>query len=546
MNNLYYGDCLQVMQQMGKDSVDLIYLDPPFNSNRAYNAIYKDETGRPLPDQIEAFCDLWTLDQERERAIRNLPNVLIEHGYDNNDVRFWKVWMNALRNTNPKLLAYLSYMTERLLQMRVLLRPTGTIYLHCDPTASHYIKVVMDGIFGHENFRNEIIWQRTFARKGNLTKGLARDADYILRYSKSENFTWNTEAVTMPYDMKNLDDQTLRQYSHIEKETGRRFSLTSITAPHQIAESDRTYELMGITRTWRWSQDRMQSEIEAGRIIQTQRGNVPRYKRYLDEQKGKTFNSIWTDIPNLSSQSEERIGYPTQKPVALLRRIIKASSNAGDTVFDPFCGCGTTLEAAHLEGRQWIGIDIAIHAIKRVSAIRLQKRCHLKEDKDYEITGIPHTLEGALDLHKRDPYQFQKWAVEIVDGFVTPRKSGDGGADGRIYFSDGEELKAMKLEVKGGKTVKPEQLRALAGIIDEQDFPMGGLITLKTLGRIQKQHFEDFCRTKGTVEIGGRSYRRLQILCVEEILNGEAFDTPLIRGKSQSDQISLFDNYSKV
>ena len=542
MNILYYGDCLQVMQQMGKDSVDLIYLDPPFNSNRAYNAIYKDETGRPLPDQIEAFCDLWTLDKERERAIRNLPNVFIEHGYDDSNVRFWKVWMNALRNTNPKLLAYLSYMTERLLQMRVLLRPTGTIYLHCDPTASHYIKVVMDSIFGHDNFRNEIIWQRTFARKGNLTRGLARNADYILRYSKGENFTWNTEAVTIPYDMENLDDQTLQQYSQIEKETGRRFSLTSITAPNQISESSRTYKLMGVTRTWRWSQERMQAEMEAGRIIQTQRGNVPRYKRYLDEQKGKTFNSIWTDIPNLSSQSEERIGYPTQKPVALLRRIIRASSNKNDIVFDPFCGCGTTLEAAHLEGRQWIGIDIAIHAIKRVSAIRLQKRCHLKEDEDYEITGIPQTLEGAKDLHERDPYQFQKWAVEMIDGFVTPRKSGDGGVDGRLYFPDGEELKAMKLEVKGGKTVKPEQLRALAGIIDEQDFPMGGFITLKTLGRIQRQHFEDFCRTKGTVEINGRSYPRLQVLCVEEILNGKAFDTPIIRGKSENDQMSLFDN----
>ena len=541
MNRLYYGDCLTVMQrEMKANSVDLIYLDPPFNSNRSYNAIYKDETGRPLPDQIDAFCDLWTLNEETERTIRAVPKIMMIEGINSSVIKFWQNWMNALRYTNPKLLAYLSYMTERLLQMKILLRPTGSIYLHCDPTASHYIKVVMDGIFGHENFRNEIVWKRTFARKGNLTRGLARDADYILRYSKGEKFKWNPEAVTIPYDIDNLDEQTLQQYSDIEKETGRRYSLTSITAPNQVSESDRTYNFMGVTRTWRWSEERMQAEIEAGRIVQTQKGNVPRYKRYLDEQKGKTLNSIWTDIPNLSSQSDEYMGYPTQKPVALLQRIIKTSSDQGDIVFDPFCGCGTTIEAAHLEGRQWIGIDIAIHAIKRVSAMRLSRRCKLKESVDYEITGIPQNMEGAIDLHRRDAYHFQKWAVESVDGFVTARKSNDGGVDGRIYFSDGEDLKIMKLEVKGGKQVRIESLRALAGIIDEQDFPMGGFITLKTLGQRQREHFEDFCRIKGTIRIGDKVYPRLQVLCTEEILNGAKFDTPLVRGKSATDQMELF------
>lgn len=539
MNQLYYGDCLRVMQQMGKDSVDLIYLDPPFNSNRAYNAIYQDETGRPLPDQIDAFCDLWTLNDETERSIRAVPKIMMVEGIEESVIKFWQNWMNALRYTNSKLLAYLCYMTERLLQMKILLRPRGSIYLHCDPTASHYIKVIMDGIFGHQNFRNEIVWKRTFARKGNVTRGLARDADYILRYSKGENFKWNPEAVTIPYDLDNLDEQTLQQYSDIEKETRRRYSLTSITAPNQILESDRTYDLMGVRRTWRWSKERMQSEIEAGRIVQTQKGNVPRYKRYLDEQKGKTLNSIWTDIPNLSSQSDEYMSYPTQKPLSLLQRIIRASSDKDDVVFDPFCGCGTTLHAAQLEGRKWIGIDIAIHAIKRVSAIRLQEKCHLKEGVDYEISGIPQNLEGAKDLHKRDPYQFQKWAVEMVDGFVTAKRSNDGGVDGRIYFPDGEELKIMKLEVKGTKTVRPESLRALAGIIDEQDFPLGGFITLKTLGRRQREHFEDFCRTKGTIIINRKEYPRLQVLCVEEILEGKRFNTPLVRGKSTTDQLEM-------
>lgn len=486
MNKLYYGDCLTIMKEMGKDSVDLIYLDPPFNSNRTYNAIYKDETGRPLPDQIEAFCDLWSLDAERERAIRNLPKVLLENGYDERDVKFWRVWMDALRYSNPKLLAYLSYMTERLLQMRIILRPTGSIYLHCDPTASHYIKVIMDGIFGQENFRNEIVW--CYPPGGAGPKyGFHRKHDILLFYSKLE------EANTFNRPYTKLTDDAKKKFNKTDEE-GRRYK-----------------------------------EYPGGRT-------------YLDESRGRPVSCWWTDIHSLGqTQSNERLGYPTQKPLKLLQRIINASSNPGDIVFDPFCGCGTTLHAAEIEGRKWIGIDIAIHAIKRVSAVRLKEKCGLIEGKDYEISGIPRNIEGAQDLWKRDTYQFQKWAVEMVDGFVTAQKAGDGGVDGRLYFPVGEELKAMKLEVKGGGTVRFESLRALAGVIDEQDYPMGGFITLKTLGNIQKQNFLDFCRTKGTVEISGTHYPRLQILSVSELFDGESFDTPLVRGRSSTDQMGLFD-----
>lgn len=191
MNQLYYGDCLQVMQQMGKDSVDLIYLDPPFNSNRAYNAIYKDETGRPLPDQIEAFCDLWTLDDETRRAIRDVPKIMLQEGIDDSVIRFWKNWMNALEHTHPKLLAYLCYMTERLLQMKILLRPRGSIYLHCDPTASHYIKVVMDGVFGHDNFRNEIVWH--YGKWSNNAASFQHNHDTIFFYSKSDEYVFHRQ-----------------------------------------------------------------------------------------------------------------------------------------------------------------------------------------------------------------------------------------------------------------------------------------------------------------------------------------------------------------
>lgn len=199
MNTLYYGDCLTIMQQeMKAGSVDLIYLDPPFNSNRAYNAIYKDETGRPLPDQIEAFCDMWTLDEERNRAIRSLPELMLQKGIDPEVVEFWQTWMNALRKTNDKLLAYLSYMVERIVQMKIVLKPTGSIYLHCDPTCSHYIKVMMDGVFGQKNFRNEITWcYKRMASKNQRV--FNRTHDVILFYSKSHQWVFNVDAVRLPY-----------------------------------------------------------------------------------------------------------------------------------------------------------------------------------------------------------------------------------------------------------------------------------------------------------------------------------------------------------
>lgn len=521
MNKLYYGDCLTVMdKQMGLNEVDLIYLDPPFNSNRTYNAIYKDETGRPLPDQIEAFCDLWTLDQERERAIKALPEFMVEHGVDDSLVIFWKLWMNTLRDRDPKLLAYLSYMVERLVYMRIILKPRGSIYLHCDPTYSHYLKVVMDSIFGEKNFRNEIVWYYDGPQRPSK-KNFGRKHDIILRYTKSDKFFANSDGIA---PRRKLAEIELTEYK--QTDDGRYY-----------------YDLPRGSYTDQ-SIERLDKE---GRIRWTKNGK-PRVIYFLDEDdkgnyyRSKQLHDVWTDIPSLGQvNAKEKLGYPTQKPLKLIKRIIRASSDEGHVVFDPFCGCGTTLEAAHLLKRQWIGVDIAIHAINRVSAIRLNDRCGLVEGKDYEITGIPNTMEGAEDLWRRDNYQFQKWAVEEVGGFVTARKSKDGGFDGRLYFpSDGaNDLKAMKLEVKGGKNIRIESLRALAGVIDTEGYPIGGFITLKTLGPIQRQNFLDFCREKGEVEIGEKSYPRLQFLTVKEIFEGRRFNTPTVRGRSASDQLKF-------
>ena len=488
MNRLYYGDCLTIMQEMPLGSVDLIYLDPPFNSNRDYNAIYKDETGRPLPDQIEAFCDTWTLDEERERAIRQMPVLLREAGIDDDVAEFWRLWMHALRKTNPSLLAYLSYMVQRLLPMRGILKPTGSIYLHCDPTASHYIKVMMDAIFGHENFRSEIVWQRHQGFKRKSAKQFPQKNDIILFYARSlKSIVFNTQY--KPHKKKYIN-------RFKEDEDGRLF------------------------------RDDVNPTGGGTRVI------------YLDETEGDIIDTVWTDIPPVNPNAKERMGYRTQKPLRLLERIISASSNPDDVVFDPFCGCATTIEAAHKLGRRWIGIDIAIHAVKRVAKVRLEERLRLVEGTDFTIEGVPRTLEGARDLWQRDKYHFQKWAVEQVDGFVTTRRGSDGGIDGRLYFARPgyKELRSMVLEVKGGANVGISVVRDLRGVLEREEADMAGLIVMDPLGQRQAANFAREMAAAGDLDVMGVMYPRMQILTAQEILDGKRFLTPSVaaRGTGQA------------
>ena len=476
---LWYGDCLTIMRDhMKLGSVDLIYLDPPFNSNREYNAIYKDETGRPLPDQIEAFCDLWELDEERERALRTMPVLMREAGIDDEAVEFWRLWMNALRKTNPRLLAYLSYMVERLLVMKGLLKPTGTVYLHCDPTASHYIKIMMDAIFGHRNFRNEIIW--SYRRWPAKQPNFQRMHDVIFRYSKGQNTTWN-----------------------------------------------QLYEPLSGATMKRFGKKKQVADFSTGK----------RLPRQLDEDSPSApMRDVW-DVSIIAPVAKERMGYATQKPLALLDRIIRASSNEGDVVFDPFCGCATTLEAAHRLKRGWIGIDIAIHAVKRVARVRLQERLGLAEGTDFTIDGVPRTLEGARDLWTRDKYHFQKWAVEEIDGFVTTKRSADGGVDGRLYFGlpEARDLSSMAIEVKGGKNVGINVIRELRGVLDNDQALMAGLIVMEPLNPTKERNFRRFMAAAGDLDVLGVHYPKMQVLTVAEILDGKQFLTPSVAGKGMAE-----------
>ena len=478
MNRLYYGDCLTIMQEMRSASVDLIYLDPPFNSNRAYHAIYKDATGRPLPDQIEAFCDMWTLDEERERAIRKMPILVREAGVDDSVAQFWQFWMNALRNTHPRLLAYLSYMVERLLQMKSILKPTGSIYLHCDPTASHYLKVMMDGIFGHDNFRNEIVWFYDDS-PGRATRWFSRKHDIILGYTKlNKDWFFNGDNVRIP-----IKEESIERYKSERKIGG---------------------------------------------------------KSYVGGSETKIPEDVWK-IPVVKHNSYESTGYRTQKPLKLVDRIIKAACPDNGTVLDPFCGCATTLESAHTLGRKWIGIDIAIHAVKRVARIRLQHRLGLVEGQDFTIDGVPRNMEGARDLWERDKYHFQKWAVEEVEGFVTAKRTADGGIDGRLYFPlpNEPDLQSMAIEVKGGKNISIKDLRALKGVLDNDLALVAGLITMDPLKSTKERNFRQYMAQVGDLIVNNIPYPRMQMLSVPEIFEGKRFHTPGVVGKGQGEQIAL-------
>jgi site-specific DNA-methyltransferase (adenine-specific) len=478
VNKLYYGDCLTIMQEMRLSSIDLIYLDPPWNSNRAYNAIYRDSTGLELPDQVEAFCDIWELTPERESVIRNMPVLMAQAGIEDSAGKLWQLWMSALRHTQPKLLAYLLYMTERLIVMKGLLKPTGSIYLHCDPTASHYIKSLMDAILGSKNFQNEIIW--CYKRYTAAANRYQRLHDTILFYSKGETRTFNSAR-------SEYGEQSGKHDSHYKQD-----------------EDGRWY---------RW---------------QKRKGLDP-YKIYLS--KGVRLGDWW-EIPPINASAHERLGYPTQKPLTLLKRIIEISSNVGDVVFDPFCGCATTICAAHELNRKWIGIDIAYHAIKRVAQVRLQDEYGLIEGVNYTVSGVPRTLEGAQNLWQQDKYGFQRWAVEQVNGFVTTKRTADGGIDGRLWFAlPGEKkLRSMVIEVKGGKNVGINVVRALRGALEHDEADMAGLIIMDPLPDRQRQNFMKEMNA-GMLDVMGVQYPRMQILSVPEILDKRMFLTPSVAGR---------------
>jgi len=474
-NTLYYGDCLQIMEDMQPNSVDLIYLDPPFNSNRAYNSIYKDSTGRPLPSQVNAFCDMWELTPERIDFLENMHTRLQGRDVSGEAVSFWQYFLNSIRESQPKLLAYCLYMLERLIIMKNLLKETGSIYLHCDQSAGHYLKILLDSVFGVKNFRNEIIWG--YSGNSKPTKHFPRKHDNIFFYAKNrEKSLYNP--IILEYS-----EATKKRYNHIDAD-GKKYKISAL----RNGKQEVVYMSDGVHAT-----------------------------------------DVWSDIPVIRSK-KERLGWPTQKPIELLKRIIKSSSNEGDIVFDPFCGCATTICAAYELNRKWIGVDIAYHAIKRVVQNRLADFYGLNEGEHYEVAGIPNTMEAARDIWSRDKYQFQRWVVELIHGFVTAKQTADGGGDGRIFFQDPakKELQTMVLEVKGGKNINIEVVRNLRGAMERENLRMAGLILLEELSDRKRKNFLNEMANAGTIEVCGKQYHKMQMLTTKEILEGKRFEMPSI------------------
>jgi site-specific DNA-methyltransferase (adenine-specific) len=462
-NHLYYGDNLQVMREhIADESVDLVYLDPPFNSQANYNILFRAPTGEQSKAQIEAFEDTWHWNDSAERAF----DEVIQSG--NTDVaEMLRATRSSLKEND--MMAYLIMIAVRLIEMHRVLKPTGSLYLHCDPTASHYLKILLDAIFGPEQFLNEICWKRTTAHNDPSRYG--RISDRILFFSKTRDKRFNK--LYGEYSVEHLS-----RYKYSDEDG--QFRAEHLTAPH--FSPTRTIEWRGVhpgqNRQWRFGVDELERLYEAGRIL-FQKDGRPRkdgLKEYLHEAKGALLQDIWTDI-GMAPTTGERLGYPTQKPLALLERIVQASSNPGDLILDPFCGCGTTVHAAHKLGRQWFGIDVTHLAISLIEK-RLQDAF---PGITFDVHGTPKDLGGAQALATQDKYQFQWWAVSLVNAvpYGGKKKGADSGIDGHIYFKpDGKTTEKAIVSVKGGDNVSVPMIRDLGHVIDREKAKIGLFITL--------------------------------------------------------------------
>nr|WP_321984012.1 DNA methyltransferase [uncultured Lichenicoccus sp.] len=509
-NSLYYGDNLDVLREsIATESVDLVYLDPPFNSQATYNLLFKSPAGTGSQAQIEAFDDTWHWGDEAEGAF---DQVMRSRRTDIADM------LRALRSFlgENDMMAYLTMMAVRLIELRRVLKQTGSLYLHCDPSASHYLKIILDSIFGTERFINEIVWKRYGAHNdiGQGSKHFGRVQDTILFYSKSRERTWNQlytpqtpEYIAERFTYKNVD--------------GRRYTDTPLTGPGGAEKGNPVYEWNGHTRAWRVSKSTMQSMHDAGLLHYTRTGYV-RGMLFLDETKGVPVQSVWTDIGGLGGTTPERLHYPTQKPVALLERIISASTSPGDVVLDPFCGCGTAIHGAQKLERAWIGIDVTHLAISII-----EKRLSAFDGIRYHVFGTPSDLDGARDLAIRDKYQFQWWAVSLIDAqpYGGKRKGADGGIDGLIYFrSEDRKTERAVVSVKGGDNVGVPMIRDLKGVLEREKAPIGIFLTLTPPTRPMEKE----ASSAGYFTLGDRRYPRIQIITIEDALKGKKPAIPLV------------------
>jgi site-specific DNA-methyltransferase (adenine-specific) len=526
MNTLYLGDCLNVLRDnIPDESVDLVYIDPPFNSKRDYNIFFDD---REIQTQRIAFEDTWTL--------KNITDSLAElHTLKTDNLYFLLI---TYQKVAPHAFPYLTMMALRILELHRVLKPTGSFYLHCDPTMSHYLKTVCDIVFGSENFRNEISWKRS-QPKSHTTTNFAKCRDVIFRYSKSDNMVFNKI-------FGEHDEEYLRNFYKYVDENGRRYRLDNLANPNKN-RPNLTYEFLGVTRVWRWTKVRMQKAYEDGLVIQTNPGTVPAYKRYLDETLGQPITDDWDDIEHLHGSNTETLGYPTQKPKALLERIIQASSNEGNIVLDAFCGCGTTIDAAEALHRNWIGVDISPIAISLIK--RRLNDTYEKSLSKFEVRGTPTDEQSAIALWKQNPNAFQDWWLTEFEAFSTTfgTKGADKGVDGLAqYLTDPKKQDIIKaaFQVKGGEHVESKDIDALLGAMDKHKCEIGVFLTI---AEPTKPMLETVAGS-GFVEIPGYKIPKLQILTLKDYFKNKlpklpqvniTFKAAQLKGKKKQNQIKL-------
>jgi site-specific DNA-methyltransferase (adenine-specific) len=530
-NHLYYGDNLDVLRRYVKDeTVDLVYLDPPFNSRQDYNVLFAEKDGSQSSSQIHAFEDTWEWNIDAQRAYEQ---IVEQGGRVADALRAFKTFL-----FNSDMMAYLAMMAPRLVELRRVLKETGSIYLHCDPAAGHYLKILMDAAFGPQFFKNEIIWKRTSAH--NSAKRWGPVHDLILFYSKSESSTWNR--VYQGYTAEYLE----RFYRH--EDEGGRYTLGDLTgAGKRQGESGLPWRDVNPTKAGRhwavprphqaglsWDELSVQQRLDqldlAGLIVWPSKGGIPRFKRYHDVDRGVVVQDVITDIDPLSTHAKERLGYPTQKPEALLERILKSSSNEGDVVLDPFCGCGTTVQVAQRLNRRWIGIDITHLAIGLIKK-RLSDTYGPEIKSTYDVIGEPTDYAGAAALAAENKFQFQAWALGLCDARVaeSSKKGADRGIDGRLYFHDDESgnSKQIIFSVKGGGVSVP-QIRDLRGVIEREKAEIGVFLSFEEPTKpMLKEAAEAGFYKSGPLDKA--LYPRLQILTIQQLLDGKQPDYPARR-----------------
>lgn len=526
-NALFYGDNLDILRNyISDESVDLVYLDPPFNSNATYNVLFKAPGGESSQSQIEAFDDTWHWNESAEKAFDEVMSS------GNSEAAEMLRAMRSFLKEND-MMAYLAMMAVRLIELHRVLKPTGSLYLHCDPTASHYLKILLDAIFGAKNFRSEISWKRSSAhndaKQGRVQYGNIRDV--IFFYSKEKAWTWN-------WLFTEYDESYVQSAYRLIDADGRRYRRDNLTAAKpggdveylwpvrrqiggswdaDLSEEYRNpkegWEYKQVPpyrgRYWAYSKANLTEFAKQGRLAYASSG-MAEYKRYLDEMPGVPLQNDWSDI--VPASGNEALGYPTQKPVALLERIIAASSNEGDLVLDPFCGCGTTVHAAQKLNRRWIGIDVthlAVGLIKR----RLSEAF---KGAKFDIVGVPQDVGGATTLADADKYEFQKWALSMIDAvpYKGGKKGGDGGVDGYVYFKpDGKITEKAIVSVKGGLSLTPAMVKDLVVTVDNEKAKMGIFLTLTppTKGMVTEAAKAGFYKT----DYG--QFPKIQIVTIEQL-----------------------------